>query len=47
MAATTTRLVGPSDPINGEVLTQKPDAGTLMDPGQVVEILVARGGTPG
>ncbi|MBK9559113.1 MAG: PASTA domain-containing protein [Candidatus Microthrix sp.] len=47
VAATTTRLVGPSDPINGEVLTQKPDAGTLMDPGQVVEILVAREGTPG
>lgn len=47
VAATTTELVRPSDPTNGEVLTQQPEAGTLLDPGQLVEILVAREGTPG
>lgn len=47
VAATTTELVRSSDPSNGEVLTQLPAPDTLMDPGDVVEISVARGGTPG
>ncbi len=47
VAATTTELVRPSDPTNGEVLTQQPEPGTLMDPGDVIAISVAREGTPG
>lgn len=47
IAATTTELVPPSDPNNGKVLTQEPKAGALLDPGDVVELSVARGGTPG
>lgn len=47
IAATTTELVNPRDPNNGKVLSQVPDAGTMLDPGDVVELTVARGGAPG
>lgn len=47
VAATTTELVRSSDPANGQVREQTPEPGTLMDPGDLIEISVARGGVPG
>jgi serine/threonine-protein kinase len=47
IAATTTQLGGPTDPLNGQILSQEPAQVTTLDPGEVVELVVGRQGTGG